>query len=92
MSRYCGTIIGQAQTAATRSGSKEIHAAAQSWDGSVAITLTHNNQKELQVTIRYEENNSTAYPSKFVQMSFEQFIHLMDNFNIPDYGDPDDEV
>ena len=58
MSKFYGTVIGQADTPATRRGSRDIRVAAQSYDGSLVTRLTYEHD-ELCVELEYHESSNT---------------------------------
>lgn len=58
MSAFYGTVIGSAQTPATRRGYSDIKVAAQSWDGSV-ITRLYYKDDELMCQLQTVEGSST---------------------------------
>ena len=57
MSAFYETIIGCAQTPATRRGHNEIKVAAQSWNGSVSTRLYYEGD-ELMVDLQIAEGSS----------------------------------
>lgn len=59
MSKFYGTVIGSADTAATRRGSDSIKVAAQSWDGSIITKLRYNKNGDLMVQIEHAEGSET---------------------------------
>ena len=60
MSAFYGTVVGSANTAATRRGFKDIKVAAQSWDGSVITRLHYNNEDELIVDLQISDGSDTT--------------------------------
>jgi hypothetical protein len=59
MSRFYGQVFGQAQTSASRRGSKEIKVSAQSWNGSVITSLYYNENDELMVNLSISDGSSS---------------------------------
>lgn len=59
MSAFYGTVIGSADTNATRRGHHDIKVAAQSWNGSV-ITRLYYNEGTLMVDIQISEDSATS--------------------------------
>lgn len=59
MSKFYGTVMGSADTAATRRGSDQIKVAAQSWDGSIITKLRYNKNGDLMVQVEYAEGSET---------------------------------
>ena len=59
MSKFYGTVMGHADTDATRRGYQNICVAAQSWDGSLITRLTYNVRDELCVELQYNETSNT---------------------------------
>lgn len=57
MSAFYGTVIGNAQTPATRRGHNDIKVAAQSWDGSVSTRLYYKGD-DLMVDLQIAEGGS----------------------------------
>lgn len=60
MSAFYGTVIGSANTAATRRGSKDIKVAAQSWNGSVITRMHYNEEDELIVDLQISDGSGTS--------------------------------
>lgn len=58
MSKFYGTVKGQAPTDATRRGTQNICVAAQSWDGSLITRLTYNVRDELMIELQYSETSN----------------------------------
>lgn len=58
MSAFYGTVIGNANTNATRRGHKDIKVAAQSWNGSV-ITRLYYKGDDLMVDLQIADGSST---------------------------------
>lgn len=59
MSKFYGTVVGQARTDATRRGGRDIRVCAQSWDGSIITRLSYNDKDELMVELQYHETSNT---------------------------------
>lgn len=61
MSTFYGQVSGQAQTVATRRGSRNsgLTVSAQSWDGSVITDLSYNDKDDLIVTIKISDGSSS---------------------------------
>ena len=60
MSKFYGTLIGQARTEATRRGSDRtgIRASVQSWDGSLVSELNYNHDGKLIIDLSWSEGSS----------------------------------
>lgn len=60
MSKFYGTVIGKADTVATRRGFDSIKTAAQSWDGSIITRLSYDKSGELMVDVEHSTDSSTC--------------------------------
>lgn len=80
MSRFYGTVVGQAKTIGTRRGSRDITTAAQSWHGSVITRLSYNDAGELMVEIETSEDSATRGYTKFYG-TFENFKRILEGAN-----------
>lgn len=60
MSKFYGTVIGKADTVATRRGFDCIKTSAQSWDGSVITRLSYDKSGTLMVEIEHSPDSSTC--------------------------------
>lgn len=58
MSKFYGTVVGSADTVATRRGFHDIKTAAQSWDGSIITRLWYKDDT-LMVDIEHSSDSST---------------------------------
>lgn len=60
MSKFYGTLIGQAKTEATRRGSEKsgIRASVQSWDGSLVSSLRYNQEGKLIIDLSWNQDSS----------------------------------
>lgn len=72
MSKFYGTVPGQASTAATRRGSQDIKVTAQSWDGSVIVRLHYNDEGVLMVEVSTDDSSS-AYRQSVFEGTFDEF-------------------
>lgn len=79
MSKFYGTVIGQANTCGTRRGSTDIRTAAQSYDGSIITKLYYDDNEVLKVRIGYSENSDTytCWKSPDFVGTFEDFKKLL---------------
>ena len=59
MSKFYGTVVGNANTAATRRGTSDIRVCAQSYDGSLITNLSYDRDKNLMVSIEYADDSAT---------------------------------
>lgn len=71
MAKFYGQVFGQAQTEATRRGSRDIKVSAQSYDGSVITYLEYDKDGQLEVTIAIAEGSS-SYGSTYFTGSLEE--------------------
>ena len=76
MSKFYGTVMGQARTDATRRGTNDIRAAAQSWDGSIISELTYDEDGDLHLTI-YLNSSSSAYGRTAWRGKFNDFADML---------------
>ena len=77
MSKFYGTIIGQARTPATRCGSKKIRTAAQSYDGSVITELSYDNESN-ELMVEIEVNDGTSMFGRTIfRGTFNEFIEKL---------------
>ena len=60
MSAFYGTVVGMAETPATRRGGRDIKVAAQSWNGSVITKMKYSKEGELMVELQIAEDSSTS--------------------------------
>lgn len=60
MSKFYGTVMGSANTPATRRGSRSIKVAAQSWSGSVVTRLHYNEKDELIIDLQLSDGSDTS--------------------------------
>ena len=77
MSLFYGTVVGQAETAATRRGSRNsgIKVAAQSWDGSVITKLWYVDD-DLWMDLMLSDGSDT-YGRSVYYGKFEDFAEFM---------------
>ena len=75
MSKFYGKVIGQATTSATRRGSENsgIRTAAQSYDGSVQVSLCYDNEKQLKIRLTCSDGSSVYGDKTLYDGSFEGF-------------------
>ena len=71
MAKFYGQVYGQAQTVATRQGSRNIQVSAQSWDGSVITYLEYDKDNQLEVTISIADGSS-SYGYTYFRGSLEE--------------------
>lgn len=82
MSKFYGTVKGQ-RSDATRCGHSSIRAAAQSWNGSVAVVLSYRDgydedQSGLVVTVETSDGSS-VYGHQLWSGSFDEFKRILGN-------------
>lgn len=73
MSRYYGTVIGNANTPATRRGFKFLRTVCQSWDGSLAVKVQTVKDKDVW-SVEYIEDDSGIYGEKIFEGSLEDLV------------------
>lgn len=73
MSKFYGQVSGQAETTATRRGSKDIKVSAQSWDGSIQTRLYYNDKDELMVDLTYSDG-SDFYGYRLFYGTFKELL------------------
>ena len=61
MSKFYGTVSGQAKTEATRRGSDCIRVSAQSWDGSLITRMHYGHEGQLLVDLSVYDGSSSCY-------------------------------
>ena len=61
MSKFYGTVVGQAKTEATRRGSDSIKVSAQSWDGSLITRMRYGQAGRLRVQLDVYDGSSSCY-------------------------------
>ena len=79
MSKFYGTVVGQAKTPATRCGSKKsgIRTAAQSYDGSVITELSYDNESN-ELMVEIEVNDGTSMFGRTIfRGTFNEFIEKL---------------
>ena len=83
MSKFYGTVIGQAATSATRRGSENsgIRTAAQSYDGSVQVSLRYNDEGQLEIRLTCSDNSSVYGDKTLYDGSFEGLKKVFDLLN-----------
>ena len=59
MSKFYGTVVGSANTPATRRGFEDIKVCAQSWEGSVITRMIYDKDGNLIVEIQVSDDSST---------------------------------
>lgn len=64
MAKFYGTVQGS-RGMATRIGTRNIKASAQSYDGSVITCLWYNNNNELMVNLAINEGSGNSGDTKF---------------------------
>lgn len=72
MSKFYGTVIGQADTSASRRGSRDIRVSAQSWNGSVITRLYYDDNDKLNVDVEIDSGSAT-YGKMIFRGTFEEF-------------------
>ena len=76
MSKFYGTVMGAADTAATRRGHDCIRVSAQSWNGSVITQMYYGEDGKLRVSIETDNGSSCAGTTKF-DGTYEQFLEQL---------------
>lgn len=81
MATFYGTVKGNRETAATRTGSKDsgIRASVQSYKGSVITTLTERSDGTLMVDVEVNEQKSSFYGTKVFYGTFEEYKEVLLN-------------
>ena len=61
MSKFYGTVVGSANTEATRRGHDSIRVSAQSWDGSLITRMRYGQEGQLLVQLDRYNGSSSCY-------------------------------
>ena len=72
MAKFYGQVNGGRGTA-SRTGTRNIRTAAQSYDGSVITELTYNDEGKLMVDV-CTDDYSTSYGRRIFYGTFEEFV------------------
>ncbi len=73
MAKFYGSVGGH-RGVATRTGTNNIRASVQSWDGSAILELRYNSDKELRVRLSVAEGESSSYGKTVFDGSFKDFV------------------
>lgn len=73
MAKFYGQVGGN-RGVATRTGSSNIKASVQSWDGSASLELRYGSNNELMVRLSVAEGESSSYGKTVFDGSFKEFI------------------
>ena len=65
MSRFYGTVVGAAQSNATRRGHNDIRVSAQSWNGSLITVLHYDAGGNLIVDLEHSDGSNTRGQTVF---------------------------
>lgn len=77
MSKFYGSIWGS-RGEATRGGSRFIHTAAQSWDGSVITELSYNDGGQLMVDVGIYRGSGSSWEYRIFSGTFDEFVKKLE--------------
>ena len=79
MSKFYGTVVGQAKTEATRRGSDRtgIRASVQSWDGSLVSKLNYNHEGKLIIDLSWSEGSSCYGDERLFKGTIDELKNLL---------------
>lgn len=73
MAKFYGQVGGN-RSVATRTGTRNIKASVQSWDGSAILDLRYNSDEELMIRLSVAEGESSSYGKTIFDGSFKEFV------------------
>lgn len=76
MAKFMGQVNGGKGTA-SRLGYNSIRSSVQSWDGSISMCLTYNDNNELMVRCEVAEGESSFYGTTIFCGTFKEFVEKL---------------